>query len=178
MQSQASKIIGVVIITAIIVGGGMYFWQKQQSQEINLLSQETVAEQEPQWQVVTDVQGGYTIKYPPNWIKVELEHDNGFNVGPGVGGFGLTLRYYDNTERTQEEIASQIGYTPGTERFEERINIEINGRDALKIYVTTSPSTDPTTAVVLEAYEKVFVLETQHSPQEFETFYKSFRLLN
>ena len=169
MQSQTFKTVIAVIITAIIVGGGVYLWQKQPAQE-------TVSEQESQWQTVTDTQVGYTVQYPPDWLKVE--RDNGFDVSPGMGGFGLGLRYYDKTKNTQEELIGEIGYLAGTERSESRSEVEFNGIKATKITVTTLPSTDPTTAIVFEAYGKIFVLQTAYSTEEFETFYKSFRLLN
>jgi hypothetical protein len=184
MQSQSFKTVIAVIITAFVVGGGVYIWQKQPAQEDNAekeslqSAQETVApaESEPQWQVISDTKIGYTIQYPPSWLKVE--RDNGFDVSPGVGGFGMGFRFYDKTENSREELIGQIGYLAGTERSESRSEIEINGLQATKVNVNTSPPTDPTNAVVFEGYGKIFVLSTQYSPEEFERFYKSFRLTN
>ncbi|MFH0820669.1 MAG: hypothetical protein V1908_02735 [Candidatus Peregrinibacteria bacterium] len=168
MLSQTYKTFIVIIVTAIVVGGGVYLWQHRPLQK-------TIVEQNSQWQVVTDPQIGYTIQYPSGWIKADLS--SGFAVSPG-GGLGMSLQYYDKAEKTQEDLIGQIGFTAGTERSESRNNIELNGIKAIKISVTTTPPTDPTTAIVFEAYGKIFVLQTSYNPEEFETFYKSFRLLN
>ena len=166
---QSFKTVIVIIITAIIVGGGVYLWQQKPTQEI--ATEETQSE----WQVINDTKIGYTIKYPANWPKAE--RDNGFGVSPG-GGLGMSLQFYDKTENTKEELIGQLGNIAGTERSESRSEIKFNGIQATKVTVITSPPTPPITAVVLEAYGKIFVLQTSYSPDEFETFYRSFRILN
>lgn len=166
---QAWKIVIAVVITAVVVGGGVYLWQKQL----------TVSSEEEQLKSVTDTSAGYTVKYPAAWFKVE--RDNGFDVNPGVGGFGFMLRYYDAATNSKEELVSKIGYTAGTERSESQENIKVNGLEGIKVTVTTTPSTseEPMRAVVFEGNGKIFILDDgEVADTEFEDFYKSFRLTN
>ncbi len=163
------KIIIAMVITAVVVGGGVYLWQKQTQ----------ISSEEERLKTVTDTSVGYTVKYPAAWFKVE--RDNGFDVNPGVGGFGFTLRYYDASTNLKEELISKIGYQAGTERSESRENIKVNGLEAVKVTVTTVPSTseEPMRAIVFEGSGKIFILDDgETADTEFEDFYKSFKLTN
>ena len=87
MQSQASKIVLAVIITAVVVGGGTYHWQTQKTTKsiISETSESDFAlsiEQEPLGPSVVKLRdtynegAGFSIRFPSSWGLVSVKKHN------------------------------------------------------------------------------------------------------
>ncbi len=132
------------------------------------------------WQIFIDSKAGYTIKYPTDWRRVDFE--NGIGVGPQDIREDILwgLWFYDSSQKSEEEIISQIGkqfYETG--RFETRENIRFNNIQALKIIVTPSQYPDwYSESIIIEHDGKIFRIGNGAiEDDKFELFYKSFKFI-
>lgn len=70
-MSLTSKIIATVIITAVIVGGGIYYWQNSVVEKLKN-EQRTLQLTEEQKGMYINDKYGYTFKYPNTFIAWEM----------------------------------------------------------------------------------------------------------
>lgn len=70
-----------ILLTALIVGGGVYFWQKKtispiQQKTFQLPPEDKYAD----WQTYSNSEFGFILKFPPTWEKMEIDR-----LGRGFG---------------------------------------------------------------------------------------------
>lgn len=94
-QKGISPIIAVVILAIILIGGGAYYFKQQQAKQI---SKPNAVDATANWQMYTNTQYGFEIKYPNNWL---LNH----NI---PSGYPATTLDYDNSA-TKEGATITIG---------------------------------------------------------------------
>lgn len=77
-----------ILLTALIVGGGVYFWQRQTfkvtKEDLSQIPletpQPTQIDKYTGWQTYSNSEFGFTLKFPPTWEKMEIDR-----LGRGFG---------------------------------------------------------------------------------------------
>ncbi len=139
MSQNTKAIIGVMIIV-FIIGGCIYFWQKNKTSR-TLLAPEIeqlkmtpeVAESEIEWLTYRNDELNYSIKYPANW------------------------RYVDNQKSTDPALINWVYFRRQNEKGNKGFDFV-----SLRIYTEKSPEfleqSQQPEARVIEVHEKFYVL--------------------
>ncbi|MFH1611703.1 MAG: hypothetical protein ABH887_00290, partial [bacterium] len=147
----------VVLITAIVVGGGMWYWQKtvfekekevlqEQIDELQnmvselLTTQEIDVQQENEfadWKIYTNEEYGFEVKYPEDWkIREEI---------PQPANFGNITTFYNNSNKEVFNIQNpypEIGFQAWTTTKTEEINIQNSNTTLTKKILETKSISD------------------------------------
>ncbi len=195
-MNQTSKIIIAVVITAIVVGGGVYCWQNQNSvpdgssSPVELVEivtdEETTPVEEPtianNFQTYQNSEFGFSIEYPQDWVYEEFEGTTNY-IGFGtseskIGGYiwGVTI----HQAYELEEVISQMG-DQFEDRKESRSEVTVNENiTGTMVTVTTNQYSDwISKTVYIENKGQLFAIGNGAIDDDrFEAFYKSFEFTN
>lgn len=103
------EILIVVIILAVLIGGGWYVWQAQQhkdaaSQQTPEANSQGSPDPEIMWNTYTDEVGKFTIQYPSNW-KISTE-----KLTQGQGDDGPAINYTTITSPSNNTLKIDAAY--------------------------------------------------------------------
>ncbi len=201
-MNQTTKIILAVIVTAVIVGGSVYYWQTQNTVKDEVskspIIEETVPpvkniEPEPEteesiitnnWQNYQNSEFGFKINYPREWVYAEFEGTANYSaIGFGTpesktGGYiwGITIRQPSELERVIAQMGDQF-----EDRKESRSEVMVNKNiTGTMVTVTTNKYPDwISKTVYFENNGQLFAIGNGAIDDDrFETFYKSFEFAN
>jgi len=155
-QKSIWTIIVSAIITAIIVGGGTYLWQRSvtekaiqeareglqqqitdiQDQIKQLQKTEKVTEQKVQvpvdWKTYRSEEHGFEVKYPNTWKVSESDSRINFMV---IGGQDVSLSFFVYNKPIDEAQSLLPLFSVPGRKINSRTNITINNIDWVKLVV-------------------------------------------
>lgn len=200
-MNQTVKIVLSIIILAIIVGGGVYLWQTQNStKNINSespITEETTSpatnvESQPEikvdevptiannWQNYQNEKLGFQIKYPQGWVVYEGSDATIYFGTPESksGGYiwGIFIHQPNELEKVIAEMGSQFA-----DRKESRKDVVVNKNiTGTMVTVTTNQYSDWISKTVYFTNNgQLFAIGNGAiDDNRFETFYKSFEFAN
>ena len=146
--------ITIIIILAILVGGGIYVYQYYYlpKQETEISKVETPKDETANWEIYRNENGGYTMKYPldllikhtvaevgktwPNFVdSIEINSENNL-TNPA----NWRIEVWKNTDGlTAQQRAEQIGGVTPTQN-KVITKIDINGIESRKVVIDYLPS--------------------------------------
>ena len=193
-MNQTTKITVAVIITAIVVGGGVYYWQNQNTVKNEVSKppvEETVqpiASIDPEteestitnnWQNYQNSEFGFKVNYPQDWEYQELDKGILFGTPESKsGGYIWGIFVYQPSEL--EKVIAQMG-NQFEDRKESRSEVMVNKNiTGTMVTVTTDKYTDWVyKTVYFENNGQLFAIGNGAiDDNKFETFYKSFEFSN
>jgi hypothetical protein len=196
-MNQTSKIILAVVITAILVGGGVYYWQTQNSVPADAPTTEeaepTITDNEPapvaevdeeltianNWQTYQSQSYGFNISYPQGWVYEEFNNTIYFGTPESKSG-GYIWGVFIHQANELEKVIAQMG-DQFEDRKESRSEVMVNKNiTGTMVTVTTNKYTDwISKTVYFENSGQLFAIGNGAiNDDRFETFYKSFEFAN
>ncbi|MFA5413044.1 MAG: hypothetical protein WC348_00690 [Patescibacteria group bacterium] len=176
MQKQSVSIIVAVIITAIVVGGGVYLWQRQQAptQESSELSN---LENAPSVSEENQVSPGYVNQD----LKFSLEIPNGYIVDKtSENTFQIISRPTPENETPLPEINIKVGELDDikSDTIIKEENVEVNGIAGKKFTVSYGEGQCPVYRFDSQGKIYEFSLYECLESAIFEDVAKSFRIIS
>jgi hypothetical protein len=131
------------------------------------------------WEIFTDTDVGFRIKYPPGWRVQEIGKGVGFGPVEMREDVQWGVEIYDLAQTSVEEIVAAVGAQFNPDRNEERECMELNGMVALQVVVQTSKFEDwYSVSSLLEHDGKIVRLSNGAvADKRFELFYQSIEFL-
>ena len=193
-MNQTTKITVAVIITAIVVGGGVYYWQNQNTVKNEVSKppvEETVqpiASIDPEteestitnnWQNYQNSEFGFKVNYPQDWEYQELDKGILFGTPESKSG-GYIWGIFVHQPSELEKVIAQMG-NQFEDRKESRSEVMVNKNiTGTMVTVTTDKYADWVyKTVYFENNGQLFAIGNGAiDDNKFETFYKSFEFSN
>lgn len=134
------KYILIVVILAVIVGGGVLVWTKKQevpSTGLPETEEKEVEDETADWKTYRNEWYGFEIKYPEDWIFNQDVMSFGFSSGKLINGsdeFSCSLNIALATKGTNAEYINSLP----KEKWQ-RSEIDINRESTIKLTSVDSP---------------------------------------
>jgi len=196
-MNQTNKIIIAVIVTAIVVGGGVYYWQTQNSvqdesptiEEVGPTKTDkeivpvTEVDEEPaianNWQIYQNSEFEFQVDYPQDWVCEEFDNTIYFGTPeskPGGYIWGIFIHQPSELEKVIAQMGDQF-----EDRKESRSEVMVN-KNIMGTMVTVTTNKYPdwiSKTVYFENNGQLFAIGNGAIDDDrFETFYKSFEFAN
>jgi hypothetical protein len=191
-MNQTGKIFLAVIITAIMSGGSVYYWQAQKIEQDKLSTIEktdpvsviekavpaTEVEQESianNWQTYQNSEFGFKINYPKSWVYQQFDNSIGFGTPeskPGGYMWGVSVYRSSDLEKVIADVGDQF-----EDRKESRKEVMTN-KNVVGTMVIVTTKTYPdwiSKSVYFKKDGQLFQIGNGAVDDDsFDDFYKSF----